>query len=49
MHQHRISGRITAQYDTLEVVEIRGWWMTQIETAFCSIAFLVLRERIMDT
>ena len=44
-----ITDRITAQYDTLEVVEIGGWWMTQIEAAFCSIAFLVLRERMMDT
>ena len=44
-----ITDRIAAQYDTLEVVEVGGWWMTQIEAAFCSIAFLVLRERTMDT
>ena len=43
-----ITDRINLQYDIVDVVEIAGWWMTQIEAAFCSIAYLVLRERMIE-
>lgn len=44
-----IGDRIAMQYDTVDVVDIGGWWMTPVEAAFCAVAFLVLRAQMMST
>ena len=44
-----ITDRIAVQYDMVDVVAIGGWWMTQLEAAFCAVAFLVLRAQMMST